>query len=207
MTVCGCCCAKDDDSVRPEDEVTYEAALLARYAHAGGAPGGAKGGRSHSISTSSVALAGVPTYRLPHHPRYSEIFSNPLYKPVWFKAFGRLRYTTLVSALSLSVRCPQLRMWLPESISDRLPELLVVDTGQVLQHQADTVTTVSLACPVANGKRVVTATYPPVLSCVAHAVVATGWRVHHRSRAHPRPRPIGHGAFSFISIFRSASTL
>lgn len=103
MTVCGCCCAKDDDSVRPEDEVTYEAALLARYAHTGGAPGGAKGGRSHSISTSSVALAGVPTYRLPHHPRYSEIFSNPLYKPVWFKAFGRLRYTTLVSALALSV--------------------------------------------------------------------------------------------------------
>jgi hypothetical protein len=29
--------------------------------------------------------------------RYSDIFSNPLYKPVWFKAFGRLRYTALLS--------------------------------------------------------------------------------------------------------------
>jgi hypothetical protein len=87
MTICGCCC-KGEEAVNPEDEVTYEAALLARHAAQGHKSEGGKPG---------VALAGAPTYRLPHHPRYSEIFSNPLYKPVWFKAFGRLRYTTLVS--------------------------------------------------------------------------------------------------------------
>jgi hypothetical protein len=101
-TVCGCCC-KDDTSTHSELlEVTYEEALLARHAQTGcgNAAGGgvaAAGSRPQSTCTKpGVALAGVATYRLPHHPKYSEIFSNPLYKPVWFKAFGRLRYTTLV---------------------------------------------------------------------------------------------------------------
>eukprot|EP00878_Enallax_costatus_P046737 GHUV01057013.1.p1 GENE.GHUV01057013.1~~GHUV01057013.1.p1 ORF type:complete len:119 (+),score=19.52 GHUV01057013.1:369-725(+) len=43
-------------------------------------------------------LAGTPTYRLPHHPRYWDLFGdNAAYKPLWFKAFGRDRYTQLVS--------------------------------------------------------------------------------------------------------------
>eukprot|EP00878_Enallax_costatus_P041940 GHUV01048870.1.p1 GENE.GHUV01048870.1~~GHUV01048870.1.p1 ORF type:complete len:100 (+),score=14.49 GHUV01048870.1:369-668(+) len=42
-------------------------------------------------------LAGTPTYRLPHHPRYWDLFGdNAAYKPLWFKAFGRDRYTQLV---------------------------------------------------------------------------------------------------------------
>jgi hypothetical protein len=35
---------------------------------------------------------------MPHHPRYKDMFDNPMYKPIWFKAFGRLRYTQLVRA-------------------------------------------------------------------------------------------------------------
>lgn len=101
MTICGCCC-KREDAVNPEEEITYEAALLARHAaqanRSEGGVGNGQASRAHSVAGKpGVALAGAPTYRLPHHPRYSEIFSNPLYKPVWFKAFGRLRYTTLVS--------------------------------------------------------------------------------------------------------------
>jgi hypothetical protein len=89
MAVCGCCCKEEQTSTLYE-EVTYEAALLARHAQTGNSG-------STAFANTGVALAGAPTYRLPHHPHYSEIFSNPLYKPVWFKAFGRLRYTTLVS--------------------------------------------------------------------------------------------------------------
>lgn len=91
MAMCGCCC-KEDHTSSLYEEVTYEAALLARHAQAASG----SGGQARSLANQEVALAGAPTYRLPHHPRYSEIFSNPLYKPVWFKAFGRLRYTTLV---------------------------------------------------------------------------------------------------------------
>lgn len=90
MAMCGCCCKESHTSTLYE-EVTYEAALLARHAQSGNS------GARHIAFADTVALAGAPTYRLPHHPRYSEIFHNPLYKPVWFKAFGRLRYTTLVS--------------------------------------------------------------------------------------------------------------
>jgi hypothetical protein len=98
MTICGCCC-KGEEAINPEDEITYEAALLARHAAQANRSEGGVGSRAQSVvNKPGVALAGAPTYRLPHHPRYSEIFSNPLYKPVWFKAFGRLRYTTLVSA-------------------------------------------------------------------------------------------------------------
>jgi hypothetical protein len=89
--MCGCCCKESHTSTLYE-EVTYEAALLARHAQSDNS------GAGHSaFADVTVALAGAPTYRLPHHPRYSETFHNPLYKPVWFKAFGRLRYTTLVS--------------------------------------------------------------------------------------------------------------
>lgn len=91
MAMCGCCCKESHTSTLYE-EVTYEAALLVMHAQSGNS------GAGHSaFADATVALAGAPTYRLPHHPRYSEIFHNPLYKPVWFKAFGRLRYTTLVS--------------------------------------------------------------------------------------------------------------
>jgi hypothetical protein len=73
-----CCCADEDDG--PEIEVTYESALLATY--------GKGAGRRK--------LSGTPTYRMPHHPRYKDMFDNPMYKPIWFKVFGRLRYTQLV---------------------------------------------------------------------------------------------------------------
>lgn len=118
-----CCCCFKDDGNSTESGVTYEQALLARYAQddnhknnnhhssgggdgAGGGSGSGSGSRSHSVvhTRPTVALAGAPTYRLPHHPRYSEIFSNPLYKPVWFKAFGRLRYTTLVRSFLRHVK-------------------------------------------------------------------------------------------------------
>lgn len=46
---------------------------------------------------SSSRLHGAPTYRLPHHPKYADAFTNPLYLPIWFKAFGRSRYTRIVS--------------------------------------------------------------------------------------------------------------
>lgn len=91
-TFCGCCGCKDADEAAaqtPAAEVTYEAALLARHAQNSGSGGGAAGKASGNrpgpggTPRSDVALAGAPTYRLPHHPRYSEIFSNPLYKPVW----------------------------------------------------------------------------------------------------------------------------
>jgi hypothetical protein len=81
-----CCCVDEDDG--PEIEVTYESALLATY-------GKGVGRRK---------LAGTPTYRMPHHPRYKDMFDNPMYKPIWFKAFGRLRYTQLVCG-SCSMLC------------------------------------------------------------------------------------------------------
>jgi hypothetical protein len=98
MAMCGCCCKEEQTSTLYE-EVTYEAALLARHAQTGTSG-------STAFANTGVALAGAPTYRLPHHPHYSEIFSNPLYKPVWFKAFGRLRYTTLVSRGMVSASVP-----------------------------------------------------------------------------------------------------
>lgn len=73
-------CCSDEDHDGPEIEVTYESALLATYSKGSG----------------RRKLAGTPTYRMPHHPRYKDWFENPMYKPVWFKAFGRLRYTQLV---------------------------------------------------------------------------------------------------------------
>ncbi|KAI8468596.1 MAG: hypothetical protein J3K34DRAFT_477538 [Monoraphidium minutum] len=42
-------------------------------------------------------LCGTPTYRMPRHPMYRDTFSNPMYKPIWFKAFGLSCYTRLVS--------------------------------------------------------------------------------------------------------------
>jgi hypothetical protein len=59
----------------PDSSTTYQGALCSR----------------------PCALSGTATYRLPHHPRYKEAFKNPLYKPIWFKAFGTERYTRLVS--------------------------------------------------------------------------------------------------------------
>lgn len=106
----GCCGTSDKHSGSAGLEVTYEAALLARHhndtaaaavAAASSGSGSGRASRAQSVmfkEAASVqhALVGAPTYRLPHHPRYSDMFSNSLYKPIWFKAFGRLRYTTLV---------------------------------------------------------------------------------------------------------------
>jgi hypothetical protein len=49
-----------------------------------------------ALAGSPCMLQGTATYRLPHHPRYKDSFANPLYKPIWFKAFGISRYTRLV---------------------------------------------------------------------------------------------------------------
>ena len=46
-------------------------------------------------------LQGTATYRLPHHPRYKDSFANPLYKPIWFKAFGMSRYTYLCCVMRI----------------------------------------------------------------------------------------------------------
>eukprot|EP00775_Hariotina_reticulata_P011394 gene11394-11542_t len=72
------CASTQDDGA--EIEVTYAAALL-----------------SANSSSGPSMLAGAPTYRMPHHPRYRDMFDNAMYKPIWFKAFGRLRYTQVVS--------------------------------------------------------------------------------------------------------------
>lgn len=76
MAMCGCCLKDDDDPANSLlGEVTYEAALLARHAQTA-AKGGSNGGTTPGTRASSVcvtpgvALAGAPTYRLPHHPRY-----------------------------------------------------------------------------------------------------------------------------------------
>lgn len=71
-----CSSTPDDDGA--EVEVTYAAALLS------------------ANSSGPSMLAGAPTYRMPHHPRYRDMFDNAMYKPIWFKAFGRLRYTQVV---------------------------------------------------------------------------------------------------------------
>lgn len=76
-------CSDEGDSDEPEIEITYESALLSTY---------------NKKASSDRKLAGTPTYRLPHHPRYQDMFGdNAAYKPLWFKAFGRDRYTQLVS--------------------------------------------------------------------------------------------------------------
>lgn len=77
------CCGDLDEG--PEIEITYESALQSAYS---------------KKASSNRKLAGTPTYRLPHHPRYRDMFGdNAAYKPLWFKAFGRDRYTQLVRVL------------------------------------------------------------------------------------------------------------
>jgi hypothetical protein len=34
---------------------------------------------------------------MPRHPMYKDMFTNPMYKPIWFKAFGLTCFTRLVS--------------------------------------------------------------------------------------------------------------
>lgn len=77
---CKACSEEQDDS--PEVEVTYESALL-----------------SANNQSGRSKLAGTATYRMPHHPRYQDLFENAMYKPIWFKAFGKLRFTQLVGLL------------------------------------------------------------------------------------------------------------
>jgi hypothetical protein len=72
---CSCSLLSCLFSHAPDGSTTYQGALCSR----------------------PCQLAGTATYRLPHHPRYKEAFRNPLYKPIWFKAFGTVRYTRLVS--------------------------------------------------------------------------------------------------------------
>lgn len=87
---------KKDTEDEPTPEPTYHEALRQRQAQSGSAK-------------SPTALSGAETHRQPHHPRYMDIFTNPLYKPILFKAFGRLRYTTLVSSVGLwRLRLPAL---------------------------------------------------------------------------------------------------
>jgi len=52
----------------------------------------------HCPLSSSCRLQGAPTYRLPHHPKYMDAFENPMYKPIWFKVFGRGCYTHIVKS-------------------------------------------------------------------------------------------------------------
>lgn len=90
------CCHKrsgyeQDNKKDTEDDPTYQEALRERQAQSG---------KSDSAK-SPTALSGAETYRLPHHPRYMDIFTHPLYKPIFFKAFGQLCYTTLASSVGL----------------------------------------------------------------------------------------------------------
>eukprot|EP00879_Flechtneria_rotunda_P029529 GHRR01031945.1.p2 GENE.GHRR01031945.1~~GHRR01031945.1.p2 ORF type:complete len:160 (-),score=40.15 GHRR01031945.1:117-596(-) len=84
-------CTTKHDSNEPEDETTYESALQSI---------GKTGCKGHRV------LHGAPTYRMPHHPRYQDMFNNAMYKPIWFRAFGRLRFTQLVSRLAQQADYP-----------------------------------------------------------------------------------------------------
>lgn len=44
----------------------------------------------------SGALMGCPTYRLPHHPRYTATFSGRLHRAIWLRAQGPQRFTRVV---------------------------------------------------------------------------------------------------------------
>lgn len=78
--LCGCrlvtCGGGDGDAGADGGGVPFEAALL---------------------GIGGVKLCGTPTYRMPRHPTYKDMFSNPMYKPIWFKAFGLSCFTRLVS--------------------------------------------------------------------------------------------------------------
>lgn len=81
--LCGCklLSCLTEDAVQ-DNGVSYESALV---------------GIDRSGKNSMLMLNGTPTYRMPHHPLYKDMFSNPMYKPLWFRAFGRARYSRLVS--------------------------------------------------------------------------------------------------------------
>ena len=54
-----------------------------------------------AISGRPRVLKGVPTYRLPHHPRYAHVFMGRLYKAIMARAVGKARFTRLTSGRGL----------------------------------------------------------------------------------------------------------
>ncbi|GBF87433.1 dynein heavy chain axonemal protein [Raphidocelis subcapitata] len=64
-------------------------------AGAGGAP--AVSFDAALVGAGGTKLCGTPTYRMPRHPDYKDMFTNPMYKPIWFKAFGLTCFTRLMS--------------------------------------------------------------------------------------------------------------
>ena len=61
--VCGCkLIACNNGGAEPPHPEPFDAALL---------------------GTGGIKLSGTPTYRMPRHPMYKDMFQNPMYKPIW----------------------------------------------------------------------------------------------------------------------------
>jgi preprotein translocase subunit SecA len=77
--VVSCCCRKrayeqhedEPDKEEEEEEPTYSQALQERQRQADNP--------DREQNKLCIALSGAETYRLPHHPRYSEIFTSPFF--------------------------------------------------------------------------------------------------------------------------------
>jgi len=50
-------------------------------------------------------LQGIPTFRLPFHPRYADVFSGLLHGAIWFKMLGPYRYTRLIPTKEEELLC------------------------------------------------------------------------------------------------------
>jgi hypothetical protein len=57
------------------------------------------------VGAAGTKLCGTPTYRMPRHPDYKDMFTNPMYKPIWFKAFGLTCFTRLVRRQARQQSC------------------------------------------------------------------------------------------------------